>query len=94
LCVDEVKQDHNIKSRDYFSVDYTTNCPVVVVIGGETEGLSVGAYNLCKNRHGMAIKIPMLTGMDSLNSAIAGGVIIFEIARQLRRGMLANLISQ
>ena len=71
-------------------VDYTQpnyiDCPhVVLVVGGETEGLSKSAHQLCTSSRWNArrIHIPMSVGIDSLNSAVSASVILFEIWRQI-----------
>jgi len=71
-------------------VDYTrpryADCPhVVLVVGGETEGLSRSAHRLCTSSRWNAqrIHIPMSAGIDSLNSAVSASVILCEIWRQM-----------
>jgi tRNA G18 (ribose-2'-O)-methylase SpoU len=74
------------------SVSYNTILPtdarklnhVVLVIGGETEGLSGHAYSLleefddCRRVH-----VPLARGVDSLNVAAAFSVIVFHVASVL-----------
>uniref|UniRef100_A0A8C9UDS3 RNA 2-O ribose methyltransferase substrate binding domain-containing protein n=1 Tax=Serinus canaria TaxID=9135 RepID=A0A8C9UDS3_SERCA len=57
--------------------------PVAVVIGGETQGLSPGALGLAASTGGRRLLIPVVPGVDSLNSAIAAGIVLFEGRRQL-----------
>ncbi|NXO40772.1 MRM3 methyltransferase, partial [Locustella ochotensis] len=57
--------------------------PVAVVIGGETHGLSPAALRLAAGTGGKRLLIPVVPGMDSLNSAIAAGIVLFEGKRQL-----------
>ncbi|NXS80834.1 MRM3 methyltransferase, partial [Erpornis zantholeuca] len=57
--------------------------PVAVVIGGETHGLSPAALRLAASTGGRRLVIPVVPGMDSLNSAIAAGIVLFEGKRQL-----------
>lgn len=57
--------------------------PVAVVIGGETHGLSVAALRLAAGTGGKRLLIPVVPGVDSLNSAIAAGILLFEGKRQL-----------
>ncbi|NXO78750.1 MRM3 methyltransferase, partial [Sitta europaea] len=57
--------------------------PVAVVIGGETHGLSAAALRLAAGTGGRRLLIPVVPGVDSLNSAIAAGIVLFEGKRQL-----------
>ncbi|XP_025927214.1 rRNA methyltransferase 3, mitochondrial, partial [Apteryx rowi] len=57
--------------------------PVAVVIGGETQGLSPDALHLAASTGGKRLVIPVVPGVDSLNSAIAAGIVLFEGKRQL-----------
>lgn len=52
-----------------------------VLVGNEAHGPSAGARAL-----GAPISIPMHGAVESLNAAVAGAVILFEAARQRRRG--------
>jgi 23S rRNA (guanosine2251-2'-O)-methyltransferase len=51
-----------------------------IVLGNETSGLSVAAERRLDRR----IKIPLAQGVESLNAAVAGSLVAFELAR--RRG--------
>jgi TrmH family RNA methyltransferase len=52
--------------------------PLVLIIGGEAEGGSEQARKLA-NEH---ISIPMPGGAESLNAAVAGSMLMFEVVRQ------------
>lgn len=54
--------------------------PLAVVIGSEGQGLSPATAGHCD----FLLSIPMRGAVNSLNAAVAGGVIAFEIARQRR----------
>ncbi|XP_023646741.2 rRNA methyltransferase 3A, mitochondrial [Paramormyrops kingsleyae] len=54
-----------------------------LVIGGETHGLSLEALQLAERTGGLRLFVPMVSGMDSLNSAMAASVLLFEGRRQL-----------
>ncbi|NWR73295.1 MRM3 methyltransferase, partial [Centropus unirufus] len=62
-----------------------TQAPVAVVVGGETHGLSPDALHLAASTGGRRLVIPVVPGVDSLNSAIAAGIVLFEGKRQLLR---------
>ncbi|XP_072518152.1 rRNA methyltransferase 3B, mitochondrial [Salminus brasiliensis] len=57
-----------------------------IVIGGETHGLSQEALQLADETGGRRLLIPMVQGVDSLNSAMAASVLLFEGRRQLMTG--------
>jgi len=52
--------------------------PLALVIGGEAEGASPAGRALAN----AAIKIPMPGLSESLNAAVAAGILIFEVVRQ------------
>ena len=52
--------------------------PIALVIGGEAEGVSPEARKLADG----AVTIPMPGQSESLNAAIAAGILLFEIVRQ------------
>lgn len=54
---------------------------LALIIGGEAEGASEGARKLATAR----ISIPMPGKSESLNAAVAGSILIFEVIRQRRR---------
>jgi TrmH family RNA methyltransferase len=60
---------------------YTANLwghPSILIIGGEAHGLSDEAQQYALN----SVTIPLAAGVESLNSAVAAAVILFEIRRQ------------
>lgn len=59
----------------YDQVDWRT--PSALIIGGETQG-SAEAWR----RAGGSVHIPMASGTESLNAAVACGILLFEIRRQ------------
>jgi tRNA G18 (ribose-2'-O)-methylase SpoU len=50
---------------------------VAVVLGHEGDGLSAGALAACATH----VRIPMVTGVDSINVATAAAVVLYELAR-------------
>ena len=63
------------------------NSEVVVVIGGEAEGISDRAKKYAHENGGERLFIPLENGIDSLNVASAASVILFEISRAVRAGL-------
>jgi len=55
--------------------------PVVVVVGSEGKGLS----RLVRQNCDAVVSIPMAGPAESLNAAVAAGVVLAEVARQRRR---------
>jgi RNA methyltransferase, TrmH family len=62
----------------YDQVDWDQ--PSILIVGGETEGLSHEAADLATGR----LAIPMSNEVESLNAAMAATVLLFEAARQRR----------
>jgi TrmH family RNA methyltransferase len=69
----------------YDQVDWTR--PVALIVGGEASGAGDRAVRLATGdagpgRIGGRVHIPMPGGMESLNAAVAAGVLLFEVVRQ------------
>jgi len=60
----------------YTAVDWTR--PVALVVGGEASGAGKQAHALAQGQ----VSIPMAAEVESLNTAAAAAVILFEAARQ------------
>ena len=54
--------------------------PSLLIIGGEADGVGVEARTYAD----LVVAIPMAPGVESLNAAVAGSIIAFEVARQRR----------
>jgi len=86
-------------SVPYFEVDWTEG-PSALVIGSEGNGLSPTVrLDLSMQKSGDddkdrknigATHIPMEAGIESLNAAVCGSVILFEYARQCQQGPSAH----
>ena len=50
----------------------------MLVVGGEAHGASARATQLADDR----VRIPMVPGAESLNAAIACGMLLYEAVRQ------------
>jgi len=55
----------------------------VVVVGGETEGVSGAAYKFCHANLGEKIHIPLRNNVNSLNVISATSVILFRLQQEL-----------
>lgn len=61
--------------------EFDASGPVVVVVGSEGKGLS----RLVRQNCDAVVSIPMAGATESLNAAVAAGVVLAEFARQRRR---------
>ena len=66
---------HLAATTDYRAATYKG--PVMVVMGGEQAGLTAAMAEACTT----LVKIPMAGRADSLNLAVATGVMLFEVLR-------------
>lgn len=64
---------------EYTDVDLSG--PLLMIVGSEAHGPSDGGRALANT----TVRIPMSAGVESLNAAVAGSVILFEAARQRRQ---------
>ena len=64
----------------YDALDYNMDC--ALVLGAEGKGL----HDLVRKKCDFLVSIPMLGQVASLNVSVAAGVVLYEIARQRRRG--------
>jgi TrmH family RNA methyltransferase len=51
--------------------------PTVLLLGGERKGLTPDERSLCRH----IVRIPMVAGTDSLNLAVAGSLLMYQIFR-------------
>ncbi|XP_011497185.1 PREDICTED: rRNA methyltransferase 3, mitochondrial [Ceratosolen solmsi marchali] len=86
--IHEKKKKHEILEKlnelevvPYYTADYTKN-EIVLIVGGETEGLSIDSVELTKSRNGVRVNIPLNNNIDSLNAGMAVGIIVFEVKKQ------------
>ena len=68
---------------EYSDMDCSLAEEVAVIVGGETEGVSVQAKKLAFERYGQFVTIPMVEAVDSLNTATAAAVVLYEARRQI-----------
>ncbi len=53
-------------------------CPLALIVGGEAQGAGSEALGLAHEK----VHIPMPGGAESLNAAVAAGILLFEVVRQ------------
>jgi TrmH family RNA methyltransferase len=66
-------------AQPYYTQDLTQ--PFALIIGNEAHGLSPHARELA----GQTLSIPLANGVESLNAAMAAGIVLFEAVRQVLR---------
>jgi TrmH family RNA methyltransferase len=64
---------------DYQEINYPD--PMILLMGSERQGISQPGMSLCEK----VVRIPMVGSSDSLNLAVATGVVLYEIFNQKRR---------
>ncbi|HWC19099.1 MAG TPA: 23S rRNA (guanosine(2251)-2'-O)-methyltransferase RlmB [Terriglobales bacterium] len=62
--------------RNYYEIDYDMDC--AIVLGAEGHGL----HDLVRKKCDYLVSIPMAGRVASLNVSVAGGVVMYEVARQ------------
>lgn len=67
----------------YYGVDFSSLRSMVLIVGGETEGISEESYKFAAEFNGSRLNVPLRSGVESLNTNAALGIITFEIKRQL-----------
>ncbi|XP_030753631.1 rRNA methyltransferase 3, mitochondrial [Sitophilus oryzae] len=83
--------DKSIPVLPYYSVNFKMSKHIVLILGGETHGISPESYALAEEKKGIRLNIPLHNDLDSLNTSIALGIIIFEVKRQLSNLHTDNL---
>jgi rRNA methylases len=66
-------------TQSYDEVDYNMDC--AIVLGAEGKGL----HDLVRRKCDFVVSIPMLGRVPSLNVSVAGGIVMYELARQRRQ---------
>lgn len=62
-------------SANYDQIQYSS--PTILMLGNERKGLNDKEQAICSQ----LVKIPMVAGMDSLNVAVAGSLLLYEVFR-------------
>lgn len=66
----------------HFEAKFDT--PLALIIGGEAQGVGDQAQKMATSR----VHIPMRDDVESLNAAVAGSILMFEVVRQRRDSAL------
>lgn len=62
---------------------YNKDQAIVVVIGGETQGISLEAVKFTHQNQGDRLYIPLRRSIESLNVASAASILLFEIQKKI-----------
>lgn len=90
---DDGKERNFVTTLPYSSVSFADCQHAVLVVGGETEGISRDAYKLLREQRGQwnqigcghhALQIPLANGVESLNTNAAASILLFEIRKQMQ----------
>ncbi len=84
--IEDLKQKHNVwtvglderGTQNYDELDY--NMSLALVLGAEGKGL----HDLVRKKCDLLVRIPMAGEVASLNVSVAGGIVMYEVARQRR----------
>ena len=74
-------QGYDVVATELGGADFYTNCPrgnAVLVIGSEGNGVSQAVRDAATHH----LALPMRGGAESLNAAVAAGIMIYEMARE------------
>ena len=66
----------DMRGDSLWGLDLST--PTMIVVGAEGGGISSGVMKLAD----VVCRVPMVSGVESLNVAIAGTILLYEAARQ------------
>jgi len=67
------------RGRPYYEVDL--HSPLALIVGSEAQGAGRQALALADE----PVEIPMPGGSESLNAAVAAGILMFEVVRQRQK---------
>lgn len=85
------RQTANLPCVAYSDLEYKHYNSLVIIIGGETEGLSQECFLYAQKRNAARVHVPQAECVNSLNVATALGIITFEIKRQLSSARKAQI---
>lgn len=70
-------------SLPHYDIDFANEGGVAVILGREGEGLRSEVRDAINRRAISTVHVPMAPGVESLNAAVCGSVIMFERMRQI-----------
>ena len=83
-----MESSSSFSSKSYYDIDWTgtsTGEPMALIIGKEGQGLSAEVRHAVSSGTIQSVHVPMEDGIESLNAAVCGSIILFEYQRQNTR---------
>ncbi|KAK7866272.1 hypothetical protein R5R35_007107 [Gryllus longicercus] len=81
-CSNQDPEVNYVPIVPYYALNYTSLPSIVLIVGGETEGICREAYEFVFKRNGVRVHIPLSNNVDSLNCSTALSIIAFEMKKQ------------
>ncbi|GLH03413.1 rRNA methyltransferase 3, mitochondrial [Gryllus bimaculatus] len=81
-CSNQDPEVNYVPIVPYYALNYTSLPSIVLIVGGETEGICREAYEFVFKRSGVRVHIPLSNNVDSLNCSTALSIIAFEMKKQ------------
>ena len=81
----EILQEYGdipIENITISNLNFAAKSETVIVLGGETHGLSLMARKLALDNFGASVYIPLKNQVDSLNVACAASVILYQFLQK------------
>ncbi|CAN7986148.1 unnamed protein product [Ixodes hexagonus] len=85
----EASRRITLPCHEYTAVTYAAGQPSILVVGGEAHGLSAQAHKLAVDCGGSRVHVPSDNEVESLNTAVAASIILFEMRRQITLAAIA-----
>ncbi|MBO5394402.1 MAG: RNA methyltransferase [Clostridia bacterium] len=77
-CAKEWKLNLLVADMDGENIfTFKTESQIGLVVGNEGQGVSDNLISICSHK----VKIPMQSGVESLNAAVSGAIIMYQIAK-------------
>ena len=81
FCEPEILEEYAklpLETVTLSNLNFPANSEIVIVLGGETHGLSLMARKLALDNFGSSVYIPLRNQIDSLNVACAASIILYQ----------------
>ena len=86
FCEPEILEEYAklpLETVTMSNLNFPANSEIVIVLGGETHGLSLMARKLALDNFGASVYIPLRNQIDSLNVACAASIILYQFLENL-----------